>query len=137
MPPKVTRLKLVYWFGAAADLLFAVAMVVPSLWAWLLGIADYAPTLQHRLDMGVGAALMFGWTCLLLWAGQDPVRRRGVLVLTACPVLLGIGITSTLALVTGAATLGGLLWVFGLKVVLFGALGYGWVTARRLAPEVN
>jgi hypothetical protein len=137
METTITRLRTICWIGAVADLIFAVAMVVPPLWGWLFGIENYAPTLQHRLDMGVGASLMLGWTCLLLWAGQDPVGRRGVMALTIFPVLIGLGVTAVLSLYTGANTISNLTWVFGMKVVLFSIFGYGFVTARRLAGEVE
>ncbi len=76
MGTTTTRLRIICGIGVLADLVFAVAMITPPLWSALLGIPDYAPSLQHRLDMGVGAALMLGWTCLLLWTAHDPVPRR-------------------------------------------------------------
>ena len=136
MEAKITRLRTICWIGALADLVFTVAMVTPTLWSWLLGMEGYDPSLIHRLDMGVGASLMFGWTLLLLWAGQDPVARRGVMLLTIFPVLSGLGITSVLAIYTGANSLGNLLWVFVMKVMLVSILGYGYFTARRIAEEV-
>ncbi len=137
MKNSIAKLRVIYWIGALVDLFFAVAMVTPKLWGWLFGIQDYAPTLQHRLDMGVGAALMLGWTCLLLWAGQDPVQRRGVMGLTVFPVLAGLACTAALAIATGTNTMGNLLWVLGMKVALFSMLGYGLVAARRIAGEVS
>ncbi len=130
------KLRVIYWIGALADLFFAVAMVTPSLWGALFRIPDYAPSLQHRLDMGLGAALMLGWASLLRWASALPVDRRGVLALTLFPVLAGIGLTSVLAIVTGAMPLKGVLWVFGLKIFLCAIFGYGLVLARRVARQV-
>jgi hypothetical protein len=37
--------------------------------------------------MGLAAALMLGWTLLLVWAGRRPLERRGVLPLTVVVVL--------------------------------------------------
>jgi hypothetical protein len=135
MESKVKTLKVICWVGALADLVFFVAMIVPSMWGWMFGIVDFAPDLQHRVDMGVGAALMLGWTGLLLWVGQDPVGRRGVMALTIFPVLIGLGCTSVAAIASGANAMGNLLWVFGLKIVLFSLLGYGLVVARRIAAQ--
>ena len=135
MESKVKTLRAICWIGALADLVFFVAMVVPSMWGWMFSIENFAPDLQHRVDMGVGAALMLGWTGLLSWAGQDPVGRRGVMALTIFPVLVGLGCTSVAAIVSGAAAMGDLVWVFGLKIVLFSLLGYGLVVARQVAAQ--
>ena len=40
--------------------------------------------------MGMGASLMLGWTALLLWADRLPVDRRGVLLITVVPVIVGL-----------------------------------------------
>jgi len=40
--------------------------------------------------MRTGAPLMAGWTVLLLWADRDPLARRGVLLITIAPVLVGL-----------------------------------------------
>ena len=136
MEAKATRLRTICWIGALVDLIFAVAMITPSLWSWLLGLEGYAPSLIHRLDMGAGASLMFGWTLLLLWAGQNPVARRGVMLLTIFPVISGLGITSALAIYTGANSFANLLWLFGMKIILVSILGYGYFIARRIAGEV-
>ena len=135
MQSKVARLRAVCWIGAFVDLIFAIAMITPSLWSWMLGIGGYDPTLIHRLDMGVGASLMFGWTMLLLWASHNPVERRGVIALTIFPVITGLGITSALAIYTGVNSIGNLIWVFGMKVILVAIFAYGFLAARRLAAE--
>lgn len=135
MESKVLRLRAVCWIGAVVDLLFAIAMISPPLWSWMLGLSGYDPTLVHRLDMGVGASLMLGWTMLLLWASHNPIERRGVIALTIFPVITGLGITSALAIYTGVNSIGNLIWVFGMKVILVAIFAYGFHTARQLAEE--
>jgi hypothetical protein len=44
--------------------------------------------------MLLGGSLMTGWTFLLIWALQKPVDRRGILLLTAFPVIFGLIITT-------------------------------------------
>ena len=34
--------------------------------------------------------MVFAWTCLLIWADRKPAERKGVLLLTIFPVLVGI-----------------------------------------------
>jgi hypothetical protein len=48
-----------------------------------VAIPGFEPTLPYRFAMGMGAALMLGWSALLLWADRRPLERRGVLPLTA------------------------------------------------------
>ena len=39
------------------------------------------------------AAMMWGWTFLLLWGCMRPIQRRGVLWLTLVPVLVGLSVS--------------------------------------------
>lgn len=75
-----------------------------------------------------------GWTFLLLWADRRPVERRGVLP-TAFPVLVGLGITGSLAAATGATSALNLAPVFVLKITLLTLMISAYVAAGRLALE--
>jgi hypothetical protein len=44
---------------------------------------------------------MAGWTALLVWADRDPVARRGVLLLTVLPVLIGLAAAGGCAATSG------------------------------------
>ena len=37
--------------------------------------------------MMLGTSLMLGWTILLIWALQEPIERKGTLIITAFPVV--------------------------------------------------
>lgn len=124
--------KLACWAGAIADFFFFVAMVYPPLWGAVFGKSDFSPGLEYRIDMGVGASLMLGWTCLLIWASRRPVERRAVLLLTACPVLVGLGITGAVAAATGVTSISSLAPVIVLKVVLITLMISGYLKARRI-----
>ena len=75
MESAIRWLKASYLVGAVADGLIGVLMLMPS----RMGETEL------RYAMGLGAALMFGWTALLLWAWRAPMERRGVLLLTIFP----------------------------------------------------
>ena len=47
--------------------------------------------------MGIGAALMAGWTVLLLWGAANPIERRDILLLTVFPVITGILLATVVA----------------------------------------
>jgi hypothetical protein len=98
---KMFFIKGTYWIGIGADALWAVGLFFPSVFALLVGRPDFDVDLQVRLAMGVGGSLMTGWTFLLLWAFLKPVERRGVLLLTACPVIVGIFTTALIGVIDG------------------------------------
>ncbi|MCK5097366.1 MAG: hypothetical protein KAR45_04645, partial [Desulfobacteraceae bacterium] len=50
----------------------------------------FNPGIEYKYAMGVAASLMAGWTILLIWADRKPVDRKGVLLITVFPVLLGL-----------------------------------------------
>ena len=132
---KILVPRIACWAGAAADFFFFFAMVYPPLWGFVFGKPDFSPSLEYRIDMGVGASLMLGWTLLLLWADRKPVERRVVLLLTACPVLVGLGITGALAVATDVTPLSHLAPVIVLKITLIALMISGYVVAGRLARE--
>lgn len=75
--------------GIAADAIWAIAFVVPSLFTMLTGkeLTTSDPILS--LFMGISASVYAGWTLLLLWAVKKPVERRMVMLLTVI-VIAGI-----------------------------------------------
>jgi hypothetical protein len=83
-------IRITYWLGIVIDAAAAVLLMVPSLNAAYSGWP--VPEMSRPLfsALGTASALMWGWTGLLWWANRKPVERRGVLLLTLAPVLIGI-----------------------------------------------
>jgi hypothetical protein len=98
---KMLFIKGTYWIGIGVDAVWAVGLFFPSVFALLVGRPDFNVDLQVRLAMGIGGSLMTGWTFLLLWAFLKPVERRGVLLLTACPVIVGIFTMALIGVIDG------------------------------------
>ena len=63
---RILLLRVSYWAGAVADAIVGIRMLIPE----VMGEAAF------NYSMGTSAALMFGWTALLLWADRRPVRGR-------------------------------------------------------------
>ena len=82
MNPVVRGLRTAYWVGAIVDAAAGVQMLSPRLFATMMGLGDFRPGPDFSYATGMGAALMFGWTALLLWADRAPIERRSVLLLT-------------------------------------------------------
>ncbi len=122
MNEKIRWLRISYWVGAVADGLSALAMIFPALGRGMFGLTDFAPGPDYDFAMGLGAALMLGWTALLLWADRDPLARKDILLLTVFPVILGIVAAEVRVVASGFIAVGWMvpLWVMqGALIILF------------------
>jgi len=129
---KMKTLKTICWIGAAADALWSVALVCPSLYGMLTGRPQLQTDLSLRLAMGVGASLMTGWTLLLAWTAKSPVERKAVLLLTAFPVLFGLIIVTATGLINGnTATT----WILVKGTLLTVAMLAGYHIANSISKE--
>ena len=61
---------------------------------------------------------MFGWTALLYWAYLRPVERKGVLLLTVFPVIVGLALTTLYGFLNGYIPIEGAVPVWILQTVL-------------------
>lgn len=86
MDKRILMLRFSYWTGAVLDALWVIPMLFPQVGGRLFGLKNFNPDGKFRYVSACGAALMLGWTALLLWADRKPVERRGVLLLTILPV---------------------------------------------------
>jgi len=116
-------LKASFITGAVADAIVGILILIPS----RMGEAEF------RYPMGLAASLMFGWTLLLLWGYQKPVERKGVLLLTICPVITGLMATAAYQVATGAFTVGRVLPTMVLGAGLIGLMGFSYFKARAVS----
>ncbi len=128
MNRKIFWLRLCYWVGAILDGFAAIRLT-----------GQFVNSLQDPSGFtsvtGIAAALMWGWTALLLWADRRPAERRGVIILTLFPVLLGLAINLILPLLLNIQTfgqLGGTVLTGVGVITLFG--GAAWTTRRSKFP---
>ena len=127
---KMFLIKLPYWLGIAADALWTVALFSPAVFRQLTGRSEFDPDLEVRLIMAIGGTLMAGWTLLLVWALQDPIGRRAVILLTAFPVVFGMFLVALVGFINGG-TFG--VWILVKTTVLFVSM----VASYRLAREMR
>jgi len=99
MNKKIFWLRVSYWAGAICDGFMVIPMLFPKIGGAMLGLDNFNPGVEYKYAMYVGASLMTGWTFLLVWADRKPVERRGVLLLTVFPVLVGLLISGIYAVV--------------------------------------
>ena len=129
----ITFVKSVYWIAAAVDGSVALGMVFPRLLQPALHIAVAPTSVETRYALATGAALMSGWTALLIWASAEPVARRGVLLLTAVPVIAGLALATLYGHINDYIPLGGAMAVWSLQGLLVALLAAAHQLAARLA----
>jgi len=89
--------KIAFLLGAITDGLAIVPMLSRRVGGVLFGGDVSRDSAAYRYAMGIGAALMAGWTVLLLWSAAKPIERRDVLLLTVFPVMTGIVFATVVA----------------------------------------
>jgi len=125
MKNKIIWLRVSYWVGAIADGLVTLRMLFPKI----------ANGMEHRYALGVGASLMLGWTILLIWADKRPLERKGVILLTAFPVVTGLLLAEIYAVISGLTSFERMLptgiFLMGL-IILF---SFSYFNAMGAEPE--
>ena len=119
---RILLLRISFWLGAVIDGFVAVQLLLPNFWASFDGLKAYEPSTSLNFALGIASALMFGWTFLLIWADRKPLERKGVLLLTVVPVILGLALNNVSAVAFGLRPLQSTLPELGLQaglVVLF------------------
>lgn len=115
--------------GAVTDALAVAPMLWPKLAGTLWGFTDL--TGPYFLAMGSAAALMLGWTGLLIWAWQRPVERRFVAALTML-VIGGLVATEAIGVTVGWVTVRGAAPTGVIQVTLLALFGTAY---RASAPR--
>lgn len=85
--------RLAFLAGAITDGLVIVPMLVPDIGAVLFGAARLQSEPFFTSFQGTAVSLMAGWTVLLFWGACQPIERRSLLLITAFPVVTGIGVS--------------------------------------------
>ena len=129
---KIFLIKIAYWLGIGADALWAVGLLFPQVFGILTGTPDFNPDLQLRLAMGIGGTLMTGWTFLLLWAVRKPIERRGVILLTAFPVVFGLFIVALIGFLDGNTIN---IWILIKNTILFISMINSYILAGKMTKE--
>ena len=129
---KMFLIKIAYWLGIGADALWAIGLLFPKIFGILTGQPDFNPDLQVRLVMGIGGALMTGWTFLLLWAVKQPIERRAVILLTAFPVVFGLSVVALIGFLEGNTSN---VWILIKNSILIISMITSYMLASKAAKE--
>ena len=114
-------LQIAFLVGAVTDGLAVIPMLSRRIGAALFKGDSSRSNPESRFAWGVGAALMAGWTLLLLWGAANPLARRDILLLTVFPVIAGIVLATVIAARRGLVSVSRLipLWIHLGAVSLF------------------
>lgn len=129
-------LRISYWIGALVDGAAAVLMYMPEAGRALYGVTDFQASADYRYAMRFGAALMVGWTLLLLWADRRPVERRGVLPLTVV-VIGGLASAGAYAVSADLVELAYMLPTWVLQLGLAALFVYSYWVSRDAARSAS
>ncbi len=132
---KIRFMKITCWIGIAADALWAIAFIFPSLYGALAGIPNFDPGIQLRISLGIAASLMSGWTFLLLWAVQKPVERKAVMLLTAYPATTGLLITLSAQVFFGYKSFESIGWILVKILLIIVLFTTSYVFGRQLSRK--
>lgn len=125
---KLWFIKVPYWLGIAADALWAVALLFPTVFGVLVGVENFSPDWQMQSVMTIGGILMAGWTVLLLWAVRRPIERRFVILLTAV-VVAALFLLALVNVLKGNANE---YWILIKCLILFVAMLTSYIQAGRM-----
>ena len=117
--------------GAITDAVALVPLLIPEMARVLWGFDDTSGA--YRFAMRYAAALMLGWTALLLWAYRRPLERRAVAALTVL-VIYGLVFAEIAAARAGALPVWRLIPTWCLQAALLGLFtgAYHFEAVRRL-----
>ncbi len=127
-------IKIVYWFGIFADGFWAILLLCPPLFGTITNTPNFAPDLQMKTIMGIGGSLMTGWTVLLIWAVRKPIERRGVILLTAFPVVTGLFIFTLIGYLNGDSSN---LWILAKTLIIIVLAINSYILAGKIEKENN
>jgi len=108
-------LRTAFLAGALTDALALLPMLFAPAARLLWGFDDVSG--PYRFAMGYAAALMLGWTALLLWAARRPMERRFVAALTVL-VIYGLIVTEIVAVLSGHLAAWRMIPTWSLQAVL-------------------
>jgi len=125
MDNKIRWLRISYWAGAIVDAYAAFRWTFPEMFP------GSSTDIGYNVGMKWRVSLMLGWTFLLIWADRKPLERKDVLLLTVCPVIVGLMITSVATFSTGFfGTIQDLILNLSIMTILTVLMTFSYLNAR-------
>ena len=111
------KLKYTFIFGAVVDMTVALNWILIAMgYDFSSVISGYKGIgKDYQFAMYVCAMFMLGWSLILAWGALKPYARKGLLIITACMLLLSV----IVELLVYIESLSGSTMVFGVTKRLF------------------
>jgi len=135
MNKAIRMLRISYWVGAVLDGLTAIPLAIPALGGVILGLPDFNPTPELNYISFLGASLMLGWTIMLIWADRKPLERKGVLLITVFPVVVGIALSGIYLVASGVVSIYSLIPTLTIQVCITTLFLFSYFFARSRQRE--
>jgi hypothetical protein len=119
--------------GAVTDAGAAVQMLSRRVFEFAYRPNTFPAWADYAFAMRMGASLMVGWTALLVWTALRPIERRGVLLLTVVPVIVGLVTNEIVAVANGFLPVGPLIPIWTLQIVLSALFLFSYRLAEHAA----
>ncbi len=113
--------------GAVVDALALLPMLIPALGKIFWGFEE--STGGYYYAMWSGAALMLGWTLLLIWGCRKPLERRSLAPLTVV-VIIGIAAAEIVSAALGTMSFEKILPSLVIQAILTALFVTAYVKAR-------
>ncbi len=97
----------------------------------MFGIESFNPGYDYRYAMMIGASLMLGWTILLIWADRAPIQRKGIILITTVPVMVGMTLDGVFAVSTGLIRYQRMIPMWAIQAVLLSLSMYSYFATPR------
>jgi len=140
MKRKILRIRIFYWLGAILDARVGIILLIRR----YLELPDFIRTngpsanlLGALQGVGQACALMWGWTFLLIWADRKPLERRGVILLTAFPVVFLLLSNNMHIVLGGFDTVLNQSINFGIGIILMVFALYCYIEAGKIEKELK
>jgi len=131
MKNKTILLRISYWVGAVLDGMMVIPMLFPSVGGTMFGIDHFNPGNEYKYAMMIGASLMLGWTILLIWADRKPLERKGVILITVIPVVIGMVLAGIFAVSVGMVEAQRMIPTWILQTILLVLFSYSYFSTPK------
>ena len=128
MDRRVFWLRASYWTGTIAVLAAALQMIIP-------GLSPFQRKAESPDSLPMAGFFLLGWSLLLFWADRRPKERKGVLLLTLCPVLTAWVAAEIFAFVVRGLFFNARLLFWTLQGGLSLLCAFSYLQARRAHPK--
>jgi len=132
MSKKILFIKILFYVGAAVDVLATLPLLFPEMAQSGFGLEPYKVSDDYMYISRMAASLMLGWAFLLFWGSFKPIERKGLLLITLFPVVFGVSVASIMLVKSGYVEVKYMisLWIY--YAFLIPAYIFGYITASKI-----